>query len=774
MKRNLLFRKVKDDGVSTETFIEHAAKTYHVGMFLFNKLSLKLEKEKFLYCCLFHDVGKLVVELGKGPHSTKSREGFELIKKTKEYAALLRNFELEDYSEDEDVVSAIERHHDSGDPLGAFVSISDQIASSSSNEDLKNRLRDRPISSLITYLNERHDFHKFNFYTLSIPSFSKNELNVVGKLLLLKLLFETIDSLLDMDLLYDTLDGCRVVTMLDKEEFISRVSRQFNSNFVHFFENQPIDELLGGAPDGFKQYTTFPEEIRKKLTGLTVEKYKKDILRSLKRRKIENLADVGIDDGILYSLAALPELRNFYSNIRGTKYALLCDRDGKYSEWVASTFDIKGKKKEIVKDNKPIIEELLEKAGADISKITNKDVLYSKLFTLVVAVNSLNSSEVCFDFDILPFLKVDGVVPLGQIAVKNVCANCGTFEGRIPLETFTYGYRQHFRESLFTETNSSIRKGKIFVCSLCHAEGLLNVALCGVTIQNQRTRINTKTHLVLYGLDIGRDLLEELTDRELIDRLSRDCNIMRENVYVRDKRDLQIFFYSLEEHDVGIKNKFYRDLLFSLIATRLKERNPLLLAFCINVLPKYLDNSVLQFPEGTSNIIEGGILDFFYYVYCDVSTSPDRKRDYVLQYCNRPLIGVAQILRREKIRYDERTEKVVMKLKKDDLLFELMDEIWEMAKIGGALETRKNVGSFLGVFKGKPEDLDRIVNRFMKNEKLSSEQRDKIIEKHSKLREEFRGLDEDTRKNLKEYAQKTKYLFNSKKFHEIRKESDQK
>jgi hypothetical protein len=80
----------------------------------------------------------------------------------------------------------------------------------------------------------------------------------------------------------------------------------------------------------------------------------------------------------------------------------------------------------------------------------------------------------------------------------------------------------------------------------------------------------------------------------------------------------------------------------------------------------------------------------------------------------------------------------------------------------------------LGVFKGKPEDLDRIVNRFMKNEKLSSEQRDKIIEKHSKLREEFRGLDEDTRKNLKEYAQKTKYLFNSKKFHEIRKESDQK
>lgn len=770
MKENLLFQKVKDDGVTHETFIEHATKTYQVGKFLFDTLNLKFDKKKFLYCCFFHDVGKLAIELGRGPHTTKSREGLELMRGAMEYEILIRNLELEDYSKDEEIINAIERHHDSTSSFEAFVSIADQIASSSSNEDLKNRIRSKPISSLITYLNEMHDFHKLNFFSLSIPSFSKNELNVVGKLLLLKMLFETVNSLPEIEILYETLDGCRVVTMLDREESISRISREFNLNFIRFFENQPIGQILGGSPDGFKQYTTLPKEIRGKLTGLTVEKYKRDILNSLKSKKIETLEDMGISNQILYSFATSSELGDFCSNIRGTKYALLCDREGKYSKWIAKTFAIKKKKTEIVEENKPIIEELLEKAGADISKITNKDVLYSKLYPLVVAINSLNSSEACFTFDISNFLKVDSVVPLGEVAVKNICANCGAFEGRIPLETFTFGYRQHYRESLFTETNSSVRDGNIYVCNLCHAEALLNVALCGVTIENQRARINTKTHLVLYGLDIGRDLLEELTDRKLVEKLLKDYRIMRENVYVRDKQDMQIFFYSLDETKAGIKNSYFRNLLFSLIATRLNEQNPLLLAFSINMLPNYLESSILQSPEGDLNIVEGDSLDFFHYVLC-LSLTPEEQRDYILQYHGKPLIGVAQILKREKIRYDEETEKVVKNLKKGDVLFELMDEIWEMAKIGGALETKKNVGSFLGVFKGRAEDLDRIVNKFMKNDKLSPVDRNKIIEIHLRLREELGALDEDKRRKLKDYAQKTKYLFNSKKFHEIGKES---
>lgn len=215
MDNNLLFKPVKDDGINKETFIEHAIKTYHVGNFLSDKLELNVDKKKYLYACFFHDAGKLVIELGKEGHTPKSKEGLDLLKNLEEYQVLLKNFELDDYSEDKEVLHAIEKHHDSDNELSAFTSIADQIASSSSNDDLKNRLKMLPISSLITYLNEMHGFNKYNFYSITIQSFSKNELNAIGKLILLKLLYESIGELNDIKLLYETLNGCRVVTTLE-------------------------------------------------------------------------------------------------------------------------------------------------------------------------------------------------------------------------------------------------------------------------------------------------------------------------------------------------------------------------------------------------------------------------------------------------------------------------------------------------------------------------------------------------------------------------------
>ncbi|MFW6174146.1 MAG: HD domain-containing protein, partial [Elusimicrobiota bacterium] len=355
MDRNLLFKIVKDDGVTKETFIEHAIKTYHVGSFLFNELGLGLKKEKYLFCCFFHDVGKLVTSLGK-PHTTKSREGLKLIKSLIEYPIILKNFELNDFSEDMEAIQAIENHHDSKDILDGFVSIADQIASSISNYDLKNRLKKNiPTSTMITYLNEVHNFNKYNFYYLSIPSFSKNELNSTGKLLLLKLLYEAIDELNDVKLVYETLDGCRIVTTHSLEELKAILYEKFNSILIEFFKQQDIKKIIGGAPDGFRQYSTLPKEIKPKLVELTVEKYKQDILDALKKKKIDKLEDIGISEEILFRFAKLPELKDYYSNIRGTKYALLASKDGRYSKWVVQTFKIKGKQVEanIVEHNTP-------------------------------------------------------------------------------------------------------------------------------------------------------------------------------------------------------------------------------------------------------------------------------------------------------------------------------------------------------------------------------------------------------------------------------------
>jgi DNA-directed RNA polymerase subunit F len=398
--------------------------------------------------------------------------------------------------------------------------------------------------------------------------------------------------------------------------------------------------------------------------------------------------------------------------------------------------------------------------------------VYSKLYPLAVAVNSINSSDTDFSFDIQEYLTIDGAVSLHTIARENICANCGTFEGTVPLGTFVFGHRQHFRESLFTQTNDSVRKGKILVCTICHLEALLNSLLCGITVENQRSRINRKTHLILYGLDINKDLLQQLTDKKLVERLLKDFRITGENVYVTNNQDLHIVFFSLEESSIGISNQVMKELLFSLIINQIKIQNPLVYAFGVNMLPDIMDSSLIQYKEGIKPCIEGTSLDFFYYVVVHVSGNLDRKRDYILKYHANPLIGIAQIFKRENTRYTAETHEVVMKLEAGDFKYEIMDKIWEMAKYGGSLETGKNVGSFLGVFRATPEDVDRIVNKFMKNEKLSKETRGRILEIHESVREELKTLNEDQRKKLKDYAQKTKYLFNSKKFHELGKGGD--
>ena len=100
-------------------------------------------------------------------------------------------------------------------------------------------------------------------------------------------------------------------------------------------------------------------------------------------------------------------------------------------------------------------------------------------------------------------------------------------------------------------------------------------------------------------------------------------------------------------------------------------------------------------------------------------------------------------------------------------LFGITDRVWEMAKIGGSLETKKNVGSFLVGFNGSPIALDTLVNKLLKNSLLNAEKRKQIIEIHEKLRQDLEGMDDKQRAQLKYYIQKTKYFFNSKKFYEI-------
>jgi len=204
-----------------------------------------------------------------------------------------------------------------------------------------------------------------------------------------------------------------------------------------------------------------------------------------------------------------------------------------------------------------------------------------------------------------------------------------------------------------------------------------------------------------------------------------------------------------------------------LLATRLKQ-NYLILALGVNKVPANIDDKAVQFDDGEIAIIDDVRTDFFEYVYSDSNLPPRQERDIILQYLKKPFIGIAQIFKKGNLKYTNQTKELVQKMSKDEKLFNITDQIWEMAKIGGSLETRKNVGSFLVGFNGTPRSIDLIANRMLKNTMLSAEKRAQIIEIHEKLRDDLEKINDKQRMQLKDYVQRTKHLFNSKKFYELR------
>ena len=74
MNETWMMKKVKyGDSVSKETFIEHAVKTFQMGKYLYEQTKPRFDKSEFLYCCAFHDAGKLAAKPG-APHTPRTRE----------------------------------------------------------------------------------------------------------------------------------------------------------------------------------------------------------------------------------------------------------------------------------------------------------------------------------------------------------------------------------------------------------------------------------------------------------------------------------------------------------------------------------------------------------------------------------------------------------------------------------------------------------------------------------------------------------------------------
>jgi hypothetical protein len=781
MNEKWLMKKVKyGDSVSQETFIEHAIKTFQVGQYLYDQVKPNFGRAIFLYCCVFHDVGKILAPTG-APHTPKSRESLQQISKTKDYTLILKALGLEDFSDNKQVIHAIEKHHDADEKLSAYTAIADQIASSQSDDQLKNYLKTSPISTLITYLNEMHGFSEIHFYNVRFYSFSKNEFNAVGKLFLLKLLYETVEQISNVTLLYESFNGCRIATKLDSKELTALLTDAFNKNLISFMEKQNLKDVLGGAPDNYAQFTNLPKEIKPQLVKLTTKKYEEDIVNSLEQKKIEKIEDVGLSFEVLTKFVALSEVANLAKNgIKGTsntKYYLLGDKDKTFTKWIVETFSLteSATKDKINPNSVPILEQLLSKVGVDVKKVTCKEVVYNKLSSLVVATNSINESKIDFCFDIGKYIAIDDEISLEKIARENICANCGTFEGEVELTPFIFKYKQHAKETLFKETADEFRDREKVICGLCQVEATFNTLLCGTVLANNQARIDTKTHMIFCSLGVPNKVFEDIVSFQdvPIQKIIERFNITKHSVYLKKENDLQYLLMSISNTEKGIENSTFQWLLFSVIVSNLKQIC-LLLAVGINKIPTFFDADFIQFSGVNLPIIDDIRTDFFKFIYRDSNFPPQEQKNIILQYINRPFIGLAQIFKKTKQKYTEDIQELVNRMSKDDPhLFGITNRIWEMAKISGSLETRKNVGSFLAGFNGSSISLDTLVNRLLKNSQLTVENRRQVIEIHEELRHELEEIDDKKRAQLKNYIQKTKHLFNSKKFYEIGREKQQ-
>lgn len=785
MQKPALFLPAKTLEYGSQSILEHGLQVMAVGRFLYDRLTPDFDRNQYLWACLFHDVGKIVAPPGSGkPHGPETVNGMAKIRHDRHYRDLLNRFHLDDYSGNERLIRTMADHHDldqGARGMSIHISAADMIASGAVD-----RSDTRMNPALVAYLNQR-SLRQISFPEVSVFNASKNEFLSSGRAIMLKLLVESIEKEGETQVLYIHPAGCRLATDLTHQQLRGYLSARFGENLNSFLASQNVRDFLVGSAGGYSQFLTFPEVLREATADAIVMKYATDIvmdaydLRSKRReadfsseRINELLNELGLSLDILKNLCQLDELNSIVTNLAGTKLNLLGDGQGHIDPEIALRNDVKESNRvKYVENTEPQYISVLIKAGAKREDLTKCFSFESKLTGLCMAAAQFAGKEPAPDFELSDYLSIDGMIPLPG-AGNTVCANCGSYPGEVHLSMIAFREQQHMRESIFKLSNSAARKGFLKVCRLCNLQALLNTFLSGVEYDRQYARIKSKTHLLVTGVNLKLKIAELLISEgeTLFDRLSKGYRILEQHIITDGPNGFEMVAISFADTDSRIANRTYRKLLFSDIADCILQNVPGVLSISINCLPEKFDPTVIQMEDGNYDLILDQRLTFFRWVEHGLKLflRNEQKRDYILRYAHQPLIGLNQLIRREKrnwseaiLSIQEELDTMVEELNAEEKsMYELAAQTWNMARLAGELSTGKNVGAFIKCFRGKPEDMDRLVNGLLKNEKISSEKRAGILDLHESLRNELEKMNDRQKRDFSEYLQKTKYLFNTK------------
>lgn len=805
-----IFSPAKSTG---ETWFEHSKNSYHCGRVLWelcqDEISKNLPREEYLWCCLFHDAGKMLLcDLAEG-HKKYTKEAMNQLTTQQEYKNLLAQFELSDLSSKSNLISILEEHHNNKIPGSEWITLADHVASSDFGH--LSELAEGTYSSYIKFLiSDLPNLQGYNLIKITFPESSYLDRVKFGQIFLTKMLRESVANWCKESssfYLFDMKNGCKVLTKIEPSQVKVEVNQAFKTYLAQRFEDFDVLQLIGGQPQStfrLRQYM-FPEKydfvLASLLTSALIETLG-NISRGAKIKDLPNNYEMS-----LWKHEQLLQEFEKYTNLNQDNLKKLESYD---SSWLGH----ENKDKSLLLDNSEQLsnEKVPASKNERIQELTNlcqSAPLHPAIFCLLRNEGIIDSQTQYMKYMLEPFAKylirknsflrkeekypdlaVDPL--LGFIAVndqipidlysmepKDNCAACGTYCSFMDAGPVVTGFsKQQWRESI------GLGESPQPLCPLCYFSLLVYTYLTG-TDKGQNIRPVDASYLALEGLNIATDiesfvqqdsLFEEQVIRRL-ENLKRQFNLEETIVYIPEITDLDLIVYSIipKNDRYAEYPSIQRFSLLSLIRD-ITQSSKNISGVGLQEKPPTKGACIIATPSGFLDLAKlESELDIFNFV-SDVTYEPKALIRYFRLFQQDSALALSRLIKDSKFLPKERKEEVLergLKLVNQDRYFKLTERLWQIVGLLGQMPT--GIGSKYEVlkplkkFKGTPESLDFTLNFLLKDSKCSHESKEEALALHKNLRGEIENLNKSEQRKLDDYVKKTPHLFMNLTWQKIRK-----
>lgn len=804
-----IFSPAKSTG---ETWFEHSKNTYHCGRVLWklcqDEISKHLNRDEYLWCCLFHDVGKMLIKDWGEAHKPHTRRALEVLITQKEYKNLLDQFKLTDKSSSNHLITILEEHHNNKIKGSEWVTLADNIASSDYGH--LSQLEDGSYSSYLKFLiSDLPNLQGYNLIKVTFPDSSYLDRVKFGQIFLVKMLRESVASWCGKNssfYLFDIKNGCKILTKIEPSKLKTEVNEDFKVYLTQRFEDFDVIQLIGGQPQGtfrLRQYV-FPEKYDFVLDSLlksALIEVLGNISRGAKIKDLPNNYEMG-----LWEFEKLLQEFERYTNLgqqnldklvsydglwlgreNGDKTSLLYNFEQLSSEKVRTSKDerIRGLKELCENTNsKSAIFCLLQKESVIDSNTQYTEYILEPFAKYLIRKNSfLGKEEKYPDLAIEPlldFIVINNQIPIDLYSAnsKENCAACGTYKFFMDGGPVVTGFsKQQWRELIGAGEKPQP------LCPLCYFSLLIYTYLTG-TEKGQNIRPVDASYLVLEGLNIVSDVesfiqQDSLFDEQVIRRLEnlkRQFNLEETMVYIPEITDLDLITYSIiPKNDHYAKYpSIQRFSLLSLIRDIIQSSENIS-GVGLQEKPSIKGTSVIATSSGLLDLAAlKPEIDIFNFV-SDVTYEPKALIRYFRLFQQNAALALSRLIKDSKFLSRERKENVLergMQLVNQDNYFKLTENLWQLVGLLGQMPTgggsKYEVLRPLKKFKGTLESLDYTLNFLLKDSKCSRESREEALDLHNVLRGEIENLNKEEQRKFNDYVKKTPHLFMNLTWQKIR------